>query len=52
MKYYKVLWNDAKTNRGGSSVVYANSEQEAIANARNLLQIGNDFRVVMVYEMR
>ncbi len=52
MKAYSVIWNDTKTNRNGRTIVYANSEQEAVANARNLLQMGSAFRVVMVYEMR
>ena len=48
---YNVIWSDGKAN-GGCITVYAKSVMGAITNAREALQMGNDFRVVRVYEGR
>lgn len=52
MKEYKVLWSNTSETQSGCVITHAKSEMGAIANARNLLQIGNEFRVVRVYEVR
>ena len=52
MQKYNVFWNSGSEMKSGCVTVYAKSEMGAIANARNLLQKGNDFRVVRVCEGR
>lgn len=52
MKQYKVIWSNTSETQSGCVTVYAKSEMSAVANARNLLQMGSEFRVVRVYEGR
>lgn len=52
MRKYNVIWNDTSQTKGGCVTVYARNIMEAITNARNILQMGGNFRVVRVYEGR
>ena len=52
MKKYKVIWNDEREMKSGCVTVYAKSEMQAVAKARDFVQIGNGFRVLGVYEGR
>ena len=52
MRKYDVIWNNISNTKSGCVSVYARNMVEAIANARNLLQMGSNFRVVRVIEGR
>ncbi len=52
MRKYIVVWGNTSETKSGCVVVQAKSEMGAIARARDILQMGNEFRVVVVYEGR
>jgi hypothetical protein len=49
---YHVVWSNTSETKSGCITVYAKSIMGAIANARETLQMGSNFRVVRVYEGR
>ena len=50
MRKYSVVWNNADNTRSGCVTVYAKNAMGAIIRAREILQVGEKFRIVRVFE--
>ena len=52
MNEYAVAWCSTNDTRGGCVKVYAKNERDAVSRARNIVQIGCEFRLLNVYVRR